>query len=212
MKKMFGIKILLISCILLPAVCFAQKPAGIYQLTGVMETAAGFKLNTDSTFEFYFSYGALDRYGSGRWLQQGDSVILNSKPWPGKDFRIVSASVRPGKKMVFELAEKNSMLLPFVYVTSYKNGKQTTVKTNSHGLAYSDIPAPDSIGVQFEFTPERISVFKPAKPGVNYFSFAIEKWITEVFFYNTVLSIGKDELKGKLFLLGEKEYLFKKEN
>jgi hypothetical protein len=37
---------------------------GVYNLRGVMEMASGFKLNNDSSFEFYFSYGALDRYGS----------------------------------------------------------------------------------------------------------------------------------------------------
>jgi hypothetical protein len=39
--------------------------AGIYNLEGVMETASGFKLNADSTFEFYFSYGALDSMVKG---------------------------------------------------------------------------------------------------------------------------------------------------
>ena len=44
----------------------AQKNiTGEYYLQGVIETASGFKLNDDSTFEFFFSYGALDRYGSG---------------------------------------------------------------------------------------------------------------------------------------------------
>ena len=41
--------------------------AGEYSLTGVMETASGIQLNKDSTFQFYFSYGALDREGQGKW-------------------------------------------------------------------------------------------------------------------------------------------------
>ena len=39
--------------------------AGEYYLQGVMETASGFKLNEDSTFQFFFMYGAMDRVGEG---------------------------------------------------------------------------------------------------------------------------------------------------
>jgi hypothetical protein len=51
-----------------------------------METASGFKINEDSSFEFYFSYGALDRYGSGKWNIKNDSIILNSKLFPRERF------------------------------------------------------------------------------------------------------------------------------
>jgi len=72
--------------------CFAQKNkiSGAYMLRGVMEVASGFELKEDSTFEFYFAYGALDRTGSGNWRIENDNIILNSKPSPGKDFKMVS--------------------------------------------------------------------------------------------------------------------------
>ena len=55
---------------------------GEYYLRGVMETASGFKLNPDSSFQFFFSYGALDRMGSGKWTVRGNELILNSRPRP----------------------------------------------------------------------------------------------------------------------------------
>ena len=51
------------------------SPAGEYYLRGVMETAAGFKLNEDSTFQFFFSYGALDRQGRGKWTTEGHPLF-----------------------------------------------------------------------------------------------------------------------------------------
>jgi hypothetical protein len=33
---------------------FSSSPVGEYYLRGVMETACGFKLNEDSTFQFFF--------------------------------------------------------------------------------------------------------------------------------------------------------------
>jgi hypothetical protein len=40
---------------------------GEYYLRGVTEVGSGFLIKADSTFEFFFSYGALDRMGSGKW-------------------------------------------------------------------------------------------------------------------------------------------------
>ena len=62
---------------------------GEYYLSGVMETASGFKLNPDSTFQFFFSYGALDRMGSGKWVAKANEVILDSKPRPLHDFALI---------------------------------------------------------------------------------------------------------------------------
>jgi hypothetical protein len=53
-----------------------KKAEGIYSLEGVMETASAFKLNKDSTFEFYYSCDALDRYGSGKWILKDDSILF----------------------------------------------------------------------------------------------------------------------------------------
>src|SRR4026207_896884 len=92
MKHSFTLLCILFNCVINNMQAQVKnKVAGIYSLEGVMETASGFKLNEDSTFEFYFSYGALDRYGSGKWSMKNDSVVFNSKPFPGKDFKIVDS-------------------------------------------------------------------------------------------------------------------------
>ncbi len=52
---------LLLAFISLALNIYAQKNiTGEYALTGVMEAGSAFKLNDDSSFEFYFSYGALN--------------------------------------------------------------------------------------------------------------------------------------------------------
>ncbi|MEP6725590.1 MAG: hypothetical protein ABJC98_07235, partial [Bacteroidota bacterium] len=43
-----------------------MEAAGVYFLKGVMETASVFELKPDSSFEFFFSQGALDRGGKGK--------------------------------------------------------------------------------------------------------------------------------------------------
>ena len=51
---------------------------GEYFLQGVREMASGFLLKEDNTFQFFFSYGALDRHGSGRWEAKNDVLFFNS--------------------------------------------------------------------------------------------------------------------------------------
>ena len=59
----------------------AQAPqaslAGEYHLDGVMETGSGLLLRQDGTFEWYFTYGALDLAARGRWRYEGADVVLD---------------------------------------------------------------------------------------------------------------------------------------
>ena len=54
----------------------APALAGEYHLEGVMETGSGLRLNQDGTFDWYFTYGALDLAARGKWTRQGDGVEL----------------------------------------------------------------------------------------------------------------------------------------
>lgn len=188
-----------------------ENITGVYNLSGVMETASGFKLNKDSTFEFYFSYGALDRYGSGTWKIRNGQVSFRSKPWPGKDFKLVKSSNIPGNDNAAVIAAKNSMLLPYVYFTFYSNGKSIEKKADTKGYVGFPVQKIDSIMLQFEFTPERKTVFRKLKPGHNNFEFVFEPWLVEVFFINFKLSYEEGSLKGGHPLLSQKVYSYTKE-
>ena len=50
--------------------------AAEYQLDGVMETGSGLLLREDCSFEWYFSYGALDLAARGKWQAESDGVAL----------------------------------------------------------------------------------------------------------------------------------------
>ena len=59
----------------------AQAPqaslAGEYHLDGVMETGSGLLLRDDGSFEWSFTYGALDLGAGGKWKREGDTVVLD---------------------------------------------------------------------------------------------------------------------------------------
>lgn len=193
---------------------YAQNntPEGIYNLEGVMETASGFKLNTDSTFEFYFSYGALDRYGKGKWQMINNKIILNTRPHPGNDFKLISSSLTKNNFLVVNIQEKNTMLLPYVYAfaDSLKDGEYP-VKADSHGTIKLPVSKADTLHLLFEFTPERISSFAINLKTQNNFNFAFEPWIVEVFFKDFELDFKGDRLEGKHPLLNKDDCVYTKE-
>jgi hypothetical protein len=62
-----------------PEAATAQCPAALaaeYQLDGVMETGSGLLLRGDCSFEWFFSYGALDLAARGRWQADADGIAL----------------------------------------------------------------------------------------------------------------------------------------
>ena len=70
----------------------AQAITGEYFLTGVHETAAGFLLNADSTFQFFYSEGALDRQAKGVWTTDGKKVVFNTAAAPTSDYKLILTS------------------------------------------------------------------------------------------------------------------------
>ena len=51
--------------------------AGEYHLDGVMETGSGLLLRDDGSFEWFFTYGALDLGARGKWKREGETVVLD---------------------------------------------------------------------------------------------------------------------------------------
>jgi len=186
-----------------------EKIIGIYHLSGVRETASGFRLNPDGTFQFFFTYGALDRYGSGDWHIEHDHVILQSRPWPGKDFSLQKESVLNDGLVTVKIIG-NPQLVSHAFV-SLKNGETGTwVKTNEAGEAGFQPRRVSTISVVFEFCPERFTHFRIEDAGNDYFELKFEPWLMEVFFDNFPLKIERYGLTGKHPLMRGEKYAYEK--
>ena len=170
---------------------------GEYYLRGVTEVASGFKLNADSTFQFFFSYGALDRYGAGSWSLKDGKLVLNSRSQPEKDFALVTSKAAPGNLTTIRIIENNQMLLPYVQGKVHSGVQEDTVVTDKKGMITFPKKAIDSLSLWFEFCPERYSTFTFSDPTHNYLEFRFEPWLLEVFFSNFSLSVDKEGLYGK---------------
>lgn len=182
----------------------------MYHLQGVKETASGFKLHADGTFQFFFTYGALDRYGSGTWSLSDDIVTFQSRPWGGRDFARDESRNVGGDKVTLRIVGGNPVLLRHVYFSLAKGETGSWLKTNEAGEAIFPLQPVTSISIVFEFCPERFTHFDIDTPSHNYFEFRFEQWLMEVFFDGFTLKADKYALSGQHPLMKGDRYVFEK--
>ncbi|HYO21389.1 MAG TPA: hypothetical protein VER36_03220 [Flavisolibacter sp.] len=186
------------------------SPVGEYYLQGVVETASGFVLKHDSTFQFFFSYGALDRFGEGRWSVKNDSVYFSSRPRPEHDFRLVRSEKAGSKKILIHLKEMSPALHRHVSCRISGGGAVQEGVLNEKGGIELTMQAVDSIELLFEFCPEKKSVFRISTRHHNRFEFAPHPWLMEVFFHNFHLRLTKDGMTGGHPLSSETKFRYEK--
>jgi hypothetical protein len=183
---------------------------GAYYLQGVMETGSGFKLNADSSFEFFYSYGALDRYGSGKWKVENNKIVLNSRPYPGKDFKMTDSAKNNNNFTTIKIDDKNPMFFSFVHCIVHINDSDTLFDADKNGFIIIPDKSTDTIHLLCELSTERISTFA-INNSFNFYTFRFEPWLAEVFFKEFTLQFVKDHLKGKHPLLEGENYKYVKE-
>jgi hypothetical protein len=185
--------------------------AGEYHLQGVMETASALILKPDSTFEIYFSYGAMDRQGSGIWQVDQGKIILNSRPRPKVDYALVSAKTTSEDFTTIKILSQNRLILPHFEVMVRSGSGQNYGKTDTEGVYTIPKTTVTAIELFFTFCPERFSTF-PVKSGNNYFEFKLESWIAEIFAENIALYATPGGLTGQHPLLSGDAFKYIKKN
>jgi hypothetical protein len=175
---------------------------GEYYLDGVREVGSGFRFKEDNTFEFFFSYGAIDRMSTGTWAQKGDSVILNTPRKPATDFILANARQQSKKQVIIRVKDENPMILGYIYCRlETTDGTLLEAYSDKEGVITFDKVEVKSISLLHELWADRLSEFRVEQPGHNYFEFTIARWITDVEFVDLALHIRKDGLTGRHPLL-----------
>lgn len=178
-------------------------------MQGVMETASAILLKPDSTFELYFSYGAMDRQGHGKWQFQDGKVVLNSRPRPERDFALVTSKTTSDEFTTVKIVDSNAQILPFFEALVKTTGGEKYGKMSQEGAF--QIPKTKITGIDLFFTlaPERYTSF-PVQSDDNYFEFRIEPWIIEIFVENITLKPEKNGLSGEHPLLKGDAFSYEK--
>lgn len=184
---------------------------GEYYLNGIPETAAGFRLDADSSFQFFFSQGALDRFGHGNWQVKGKRLVLNSGPAPAHDYKLIESRKEPGDHVTIRIVDNNEVLIRYVYVIlNGGNDGATEEMTDKNGYVRFPGQGVDSIELLFQFCPEKTSRFHISQKQHNYFEFRFEPTIMEIFFKDFTLEIHEDGLAGANPVLQGTEFMYLK--
>lgn len=170
--------------------------AGEYLLQNVREMASGFLLKPDQTFQFFFTYGALDRFASGHWEQKGNEIVFNSRQWPGADFTIVQSEAAAEEGILLQLEKPNPMLAAYLQVSLAGGAQESWIQFRQHGYLHLPPQDFDSISVLFEFCPERFTRL-PVTKGHNSFTIRPEESMFELFLQDFVLTVTTEGLKGR---------------
>jgi len=169
---------------------------GEYYLQGMREMASGFLLKPDHSFQFFFTYGALDRVGSGKWEEANGRLLLNSLAKPPNGYTLVKSGKREHDFIHIVLEGNNPMAMRHTFV-SLDNGAEGSWKQMSQ---QGDVQFPQqevrSISLLLEFCPERIAAIPVADKDHNEFIFRLEPSIIEIFFDNFSLQAEPDALTG----------------
>lgn len=164
--------------------------SGEYYLQGARETASGLRFNADSTFDFFFSYGAMDRAARGTWRQQGKLLMLNTPRKPEKDFVLAESKTSPEQQVIIQISDPNANILRYVECQITTPGGDTlAAQADQDGrIVFDKIPV-RTIALVHTIWSDRISTFEVPDTAHNYFVFTIAPTIVEVEFVDLTLRI-----------------------
>ena len=169
---------------------------GEYMLTGVMETAAGFLIKADHTFEYGFTYGAADKHGKGTWKISGNKLILNSnRELPKADFILKSSNANFKNGVRIKITDSGGH--PYAYVKCRLGANSGEETTNNQGEAFFKTIEDGILEMFHPIFSTRVTQIKLNKDHTD-FVFYPAYDLSEVFFNNIELQISPKQLKSKL--------------
>jgi hypothetical protein len=146
-----------------------------------MEMASGFNFSKDGKFQFFYTYGAVDRTASGSFIVEGDTLKLKSDKKPGKDFTITSQS-KLGNGYSLTFKDPNQYLLKNIVCIFIVNGKQQEAYSDSNGEVHVDLAHCDSIYVLHNLYPDVPTLVKDEKNNNTRFTLQLNPSLEQVSF------------------------------
>lgn len=127
----------------------ADEVAGLYRLTGVMETASELALKADGTFEYVLIYGAADYQARGTWRREGGDVVLNTEGEARPPFRLVRGEASGDLGVTIWVKGPGGQPVQHIRVALASAEGEAEVRTGSDGAAeFPEAEAPRSVSFE----------------------------------------------------------------
>ena len=145
------------------------------------EMVAGFNFSTDGKFQFFYSYGTVDRSATGSFLVAGNVLKLKSDKEAGKDFTILQQSKERNGYTIHFKAPSPYLLKNIVFLF-FVDGKQKAAYSDDSGKVQMDIPSCDSIYAQHLLYPDIVTLIKDQQNANNRFTLSLNPSLEQVSF------------------------------
>ncbi|MEO7765974.1 MAG: hypothetical protein ABIS01_01065, partial [Ferruginibacter sp.] len=157
------------------------------------EMVAGFNFSADGKFQFFYSYGAVDRSATGTFAVKNDTLKLKSDKPPGNDFTISSQS-KTGKGYTIKFIHSNPYLLKDILCVFFEAGLRKQAFSDEKGEVHIDLPHCDSIFVQHTLYPDIFTLVKDKMNANNVFELTLNPSLEQVSFKGIDFKIASDKV------------------
>ena len=157
------------------------------------EMASGFNFSADGKFQFFFTYGAVDRSARGTFSVEGDTVKLKSDKEAGKDFTITTQS-KQAKGYTLVFTHPNKYLTKNILCVFIADGKSQEAYSDDKGEVHVDLPHCDTIYVQHTLYPDIANLIKDKTNDNNRFTLSLNPSLEQVSFKGIDFKIESDKI------------------
>ena len=155
------------------------------------EMVAAFNFTTAGAFQFFFSYGAVDRTAAGTFAVEGNIIKLKSNKEAGKDFTVTAQS-KEATGFTINFNHSNKYLLKNIICVFFVNEKKEQAVTDDNGKVHVDLAHCDSIYAQHLSFPDIFTLVKDATNKNNRFTLALNPSLEQLSFKGIDLTIEND--------------------
>lgn len=145
------------------------------------EMVAGFNFTPGGQFDFFFSYGAVERSATGTFIVAGDTLQLKSDKEAGKDFTITSQS-KKGDGYFIQFEDGNRYLLTDIICSCFIGEESHQAFTDNNGKIQFDFAHCDKIYAQHALFPDIFTLIKDEKNDNNTFTLSLNPCLGQVSF------------------------------
>jgi len=156
------------------------------------EMASGFNFSADGKFQFFFTYGAVDRNATGTFKVEGDTLKLKSDKEAGKDFTIIKQSTE-GNGYTLIFTHPNKYLAKNILCLFMVDGKEQQAISDSDGKVHVDLAHCDTIYVQQLLYPDILTLVKDKANSNNRFTLSLNPSLEQVSFKGIDFKIVDDK-------------------
>lgn len=155
------------------------------------EMVSGFLFSAAGKFQFFFTYGAVDRSATGTYSIDGNLLRLKSEKEPGKDFT-VTRQYKGAEGFSLKFFHAQRYLTENIRCVFQAGEQKTEVISDNQGLVVTELQQCDHIFVQHLLYPDIFTQIKDPVNSNNHFELSLESSLEQVSFKGIDFTVEAD--------------------